>query len=133
MNLKTSTSVEWEADNNTRASRGLNPHITAVVENGLAGEREPKPQPILFAGGYERFEYLMPNLVRNSGPRVFDFNQHIIAVSGGPNANLSAARHRFKSVRNQVKEHQLHTRARQPQRYLPWHIEQDLNSLIIHS
>jgi hypothetical protein len=39
LNLKTFTSVEWEADNKTRASRGLNPHVTAVVENSLAGER----------------------------------------------------------------------------------------------
>ena len=30
-----------EADNKARASRGLNPHVTAVVENSLAGEREP--------------------------------------------------------------------------------------------
>jgi hypothetical protein len=37
--LKTFTSVEWEADNKTRASRGFNPHVTAVVENSLAGER----------------------------------------------------------------------------------------------
>jgi hypothetical protein len=41
LNLKTFTSVEREADNKTRASRGLNPHVTAVVENSLAGEREP--------------------------------------------------------------------------------------------
>jgi hypothetical protein len=39
LNLKTLTSLDWEADNKTRASRGLNPHITAVVENSLAGER----------------------------------------------------------------------------------------------
>jgi hypothetical protein len=35
------TSLQREADNKTRASRGLNPHVTAVVENSLAGEREP--------------------------------------------------------------------------------------------
>ena len=39
LNLKTFISVEWEADNKTRASRGLNPNVTAVVENSLAGER----------------------------------------------------------------------------------------------
>jgi hypothetical protein len=33
LNLKTLTSVDWEADNKTRVSGGLNPHITAVVEN----------------------------------------------------------------------------------------------------
>jgi hypothetical protein len=96
LNLKTHPSVEGEADNKTRAGRVLNPHVTAVVENSLAGEREPKAQPILFAGGYERFEYLIANLARNSGPRILYCNQHAIAVSRGLNANLSAARHRFK-------------------------------------
>jgi hypothetical protein len=36
---KPSPPLSGKADNKTRASRGLNPHVTAVVENSLPGER----------------------------------------------------------------------------------------------
>jgi len=84
--------------------------IKQLKQIGRMTYTETRPRDYWHEQGYDYYASIA-NLVRNSGPRILYCNQHAIAVSRGLNANLSAARHSFKSVRNQVKEHQLHSRA----------------------
>jgi len=56
-----------KADNKIGACGGFSPHVAAVVEHSLAGERQ-QSQAVVLAFGNERFEQPIANPTRNSGP-----------------------------------------------------------------
>jgi hypothetical protein len=125
--------LQREAHDESGSSRSLDPHVTTLIQNSPAGERQPQSQSVYFAGCYEWFKDPISNLLRNSGSRVFYFDQHAVAIFSGSNANLSAARHCLKSVRNQVKKHTLYARAWKRQLDPSRHIEQDPNASIVRA
>src|SRR5580704_1031327 len=121
--------LQGKANNKKGARRRFRPHVTAMVEHRLPGERESESQSAVLSRCNERFEQPAANAGWNSGPCVFYFDQHTVVRLLRADADLSALRHRLDSVNNQVKEYTLHARARQQHLYTAGYLVRDLNAV----
>src|SRR5206468_3767415 len=118
-----------EAEAGPASGLRLDPHIAAVLHDGLPSQGQTKSQSVALAGGDERLEELRADFGCNAGPVVCHMHDCCAIFYGRGDPDFATIRHRFERVRDEVEKGALHPAALQGHFDLRRDIEHDRDAL----
>ncbi len=79
-----------------------------MIEDSLAGKREPEAKTVSLAGTDEGLEEAAPDLRCDTRSCIIDFDEYRTLAHHGANPDIAAVGHGFERVYHEIREYAFH-------------------------